>query len=72
MGPRDKPGDDDQFLELSRAMELPGVGMNPAGINAVYILASRKHGTLYVGVSSNLIRRVSQHREGLRPGFTLT
>lgn len=46
--------------------------MNPAGINAVYIMASRKHGTLYVGVTSNLTQRVSQHREGLRPGFTRT
>lgn len=36
----------------------------------VYILASRRHGTLYVGVTSNLLARVVQHREGLIPGFT--
>ncbi len=36
----------------------------------VYILASRKNGTLYIGVSSNLIQRVSQHKEGLIEGFT--
>ena len=36
----------------------------------VYILASRRHGTLYVGVTSNLIGRLIQHREGLIPGFT--
>jgi putative endonuclease len=36
----------------------------------VYILASRQNGTFYVGVTSNLARRVYQHREGLIPGFT--
>jgi len=36
----------------------------------VYILASRKHGTLYIGVTNNLLRRVHEHREGLLPGFT--
>jgi len=36
----------------------------------VYILASGKHGTLYVGVTSNLIARLHQHREGLIEGFT--
>ena len=36
----------------------------------VYILASRRHGTLYIGVTSNLLARLVQHREGLIPGFT--
>ena len=36
----------------------------------VYILASGRHATLYVGVTSNLIGRLIQHREGLIPGFT--
>ena len=37
---------------------------------AVYMLASRKHGTLYIGVTSALISRTAQHREGLFDGFT--
>ena len=37
---------------------------------AVYILASQRNGTLYIGVTSNLIQRIWQHREGLVEGFT--
>jgi putative endonuclease len=55
LGPPDKPGDD----------ELWGVGLS-----AVYIMASRKHGTLYVGVTSELLNRATQHREGVMDGFT--
>ncbi len=36
----------------------------------VYILASHKNGTLYVGVTSNLMQRLHQHRSGLIDGFT--
>ena len=36
----------------------------------VYILASRRNGTLYVGMTDNLIRRVWEHRIGAVPGFT--
>jgi putative endonuclease len=39
-------------------------------LNAVYIMASRKHGTLYVGVTSELLSRAVQHREGVTDGFT--
>lgn len=36
----------------------------------VYILASRRHGTLYTGVTSNLLGRLYQHREKVTQGFT--
>jgi putative endonuclease len=38
----------------------------------VYILASRRNGTLYIGVTGDLARRAWEHREGLFPGFTKT
>jgi len=37
---------------------------------AVYILASKPNGTLYVGVTSNLIQRIWQHQNGVVEGFT--
>ena len=36
----------------------------------VYMLASRKNGTLYTGVTSDLQRRAWEHREGVVGGFT--
>jgi putative endonuclease len=36
----------------------------------VYLMANRKHGTLYVGVTNNLIRRAHQHRTNVVRGFT--
>ena len=37
---------------------------------AVYILASKKNGTLYTGVTSDLIKRIWQHRNNQIEGFT--
>ena len=36
----------------------------------VYILTSKPHGTLYIGVTNNLAHRVWQHKHGLLEGFT--
>jgi putative endonuclease len=42
-------------------------GMNPY---FVYMLASRRNGTLYVGVTNDLARRMGEHKEKSVPGFT--
>lgn len=36
----------------------------------VYIVANRRNGTIYTGQTDDLGRRMHEHREGLRPGFT--
>ena len=36
----------------------------------VYIMANHKHGTLYIGVTSDPVKRIWEHREGVVDGFT--
>lgn len=36
----------------------------------VYILASRKHGTLYIGITRDLVRRIYEHKNKIIRGFT--
>jgi len=36
----------------------------------VYIVASKRNGTLYTGVTSDLVKRVYEHKNGLADGFT--
>ena len=36
----------------------------------VYMLASKRNGTLYIGMTDDLLKRVWMHREGILPGFT--
>jgi putative endonuclease len=38
----------------------------------VYMMSNRRHGTLYIGVTSDVITRAIQHRDGEVPGFTAT
>ena len=48
--------------------------MKEGGMSArkyyVYILSSKRNGTLYIGMTNNLRRRVEEHKQGLIPGFT--
>jgi len=47
-------------------------GDHPRVAGYVYILTNRPNGTLYVGVTSDLVRRIAEHREGAVKGFTRT
>ena len=59
-------------MSLLGCLVTAQLAMTPtmAGNYYVYILASRKNGTLYVGVTSSLERRVWQHRNKTQAGFT--
>jgi putative endonuclease len=48
--------------------QLPSLGMK--GQPAVYILASRRNGALYTGVTSELVKRVWEHKHDVVDGFT--
>jgi predicted GIY-YIG superfamily endonuclease len=37
---------------------------------AIYMVANKRNGTVYTGVTSNLVQRVSQHKQGMAKGFT--
>ncbi len=55
---------------MARARGPPSWGVSVPKTYSVYIMASGRNGTLYIGVTSNLIQRAWQHREGRVPGFT--
>ena len=43
---------------------------SPHSSTAVYMMASGQHGTIYIGVTGHFPKRIAEHREGLRGGFT--
>jgi putative endonuclease len=46
--------------------------MTMSKIYYTYIVASKRNGTLYIGMTNDLVRRAHEHREGLIEGFTKT
>ncbi len=50
-------------------MTLPHMQKSARMNYFVYIIASRKDGAIYIGVSNNIIRRIYEHRNKLVPGF---
>ena len=53
------------------SLVMNGQGLILISKNAfVYMMTNRRNGTLYVGVTSDLVRRCHEHRNGLLPGFT--
>jgi putative endonuclease len=52
--------DCNNYFNILNAMKQP----------AVYIVTNKKNGTLYTGVTSNLIKRIFEHKEGFVDGFT--
>jgi putative endonuclease len=57
-------GEDPPFVPAKAGTQ--GIGMS----FFVYILASRRNGTLYTGMTDDLVKRIWQHRESVVPGFT--
>lgn len=55
------------FLSFPRKQESKAITMNQY---YVYILSSKKNGTLYVGVTNNLVKRIYTHRNDFIEGFT--
>jgi putative endonuclease len=58
------------MVAVHRAFTGPAYFLGSMKQPCVYILASKRNGTLYVGVTSDIIRRAWQHRTGEIEGFT--
>jgi len=62
--------DTGRCLSSGRAQRGPVGWYDEVPMFYVYMLASKPYGTLYVGVTSELIRRVFKHKSKAVPGFT--
>jgi putative endonuclease len=60
LGPRLRGDDDEAKIAYKASMKQP----------CVYMLASKRNGTLYIGTTSDLAKRVQEHRSGAVSGFT--
>jgi predicted GIY-YIG superfamily endonuclease len=58
------------FVAGNDGVVMTRVGRGHMKQPCVYIVASKRHGTLYTGVTSDLPRRAFEHREGLVKGFS--
>jgi putative endonuclease len=58
------------LVSESNLLDDPGARWAMDAPFFVYILASKRNGTLYIGVTNNLARRLSEHKARLVPGFT--
>ena len=64
------PGSAPRYARLVRGTVLGDDAAEMSDRYFVYILASRYKGTLYVGVTNDLGRRMGEHKGGMVPGFT--
>ncbi len=63
-------GDETEFVIARSAATKQSRGVRDDFQPCVYIVASKRNGTIYVGVTSKLLQRVWQHREGEIDGFS--
>jgi putative endonuclease len=59
-----------RYLSYPANAGYPGYTCTMSNSYHVYIMASCRNGTLYIGVTNDICRRTWEHREGLVPGFT--